>query len=188
MVTVKFEVGDKVYISEDSQYFSFNDSANPRNVVGEITDIHDYDEEDLDSEVHFIQVLWNNKRQNIYRLKDLKLYTGKLPKDLEEEEEKLIKIQEMAAVKQGFQKGDAVQIIGNKGKHYFKKGTKGTIKYVDLEKKAILVESNDSVWGVNILDIVKIDHSQLKPKACQTSKKVTSLKSPRTKKATTVTK
>lgn len=64
----RFKVGDKVLISDDSQYYEAGD-ANPSNVEGIITHISD---EDLG-----IIVKWNNGESNSYNTRDLLLVTGK---------------------------------------------------------------------------------------------------------------
>jgi hypothetical protein len=64
----KFKVGDKVLISDDSQYYGAGD-ANPSNVEGIITEIKD---EDLG-----IIVKWSNNTTNSYNTQDLILITGK---------------------------------------------------------------------------------------------------------------
>jgi len=63
-----FKVGDKVIISDDSQYYGAGD-ANPSNVEGIITEIKD---EDLG-----IIVKWDNYNSNSYNTQDLVLITGK---------------------------------------------------------------------------------------------------------------
>ena len=66
----KFKVGDKVLISEDSQYHGWNGwISNPSNTEGTITAIKD---EDLG-----IHVKWSNDETNSYNERDLVLVTGK---------------------------------------------------------------------------------------------------------------
>jgi len=64
----KFKVGDKVLISDDSQWYDQGDS-NPANVEGVITEIKN---EDLG-----IYVKWSNDKSNSYNDRDLLLVTGK---------------------------------------------------------------------------------------------------------------
>lgn len=63
-----FKVGDKVLISDDSQYYGITIS-NPANVEGVITRIMD--------ESLGIIVKWNNDTENSYNTRDLLLVTGK---------------------------------------------------------------------------------------------------------------
>jgi len=65
----KFKVGDKVIISDDSQWHSWTEWNNPANTEGEITEIRD---EDLG-----IIVKWSNGETNSYNERDLLLVTGK---------------------------------------------------------------------------------------------------------------
>jgi len=65
----KFKVGDKVMISEDSQWHSWTEWNNPANTEGTITEIRD---EDLG-----IIVKWSNGETNSYNERDLLLVTGK---------------------------------------------------------------------------------------------------------------
>jgi hypothetical protein len=65
----KFKVGDKVMISDDSQWHSWSDFNNPANTEGTIVEIND---EDLG-----IVVEWPNKLSNSYNERDLLLVTGK---------------------------------------------------------------------------------------------------------------
>lgn len=65
----KFKVGDKVMISDDSQWHSWSDFNNPANTEGIILEIND---EDLG-----IVVEWPNKLSNSYNERDLLLVTGK---------------------------------------------------------------------------------------------------------------
>jgi len=67
----QFKIGDKVYISPTSEYYSYNDSdRNPIHTIGEIIDIPD--------KLHRIfthQVMWDNGFKNIYAVEDLILAT-----------------------------------------------------------------------------------------------------------------
>jgi hypothetical protein len=65
----KFKVGDKVMISDDSQWHSWTEFSNPANTEGIITEIKD---EDLG-----IIVEWSNNERNSYNERDLLLVTGK---------------------------------------------------------------------------------------------------------------
>jgi hypothetical protein len=65
----KFKVGDKVMISEDSQWHSWTEFSNPANTEGIIKEIKD---EDLG-----IIVRWANDETNSYNERDLLLVTGK---------------------------------------------------------------------------------------------------------------
>ena len=65
----KFKVGDKVILSDDSQWHSWTDFSNPANTEGIITEIKD---EDLG-----IIVKWPNDETNSYNGRDLLLITGK---------------------------------------------------------------------------------------------------------------
>jgi hypothetical protein len=65
----KFKVGDKVMISEDSQWHSWTEFSNPANTEGIIKEIKD---EDLG-----IIVRWANDETNSYNDRDLLLVTGK---------------------------------------------------------------------------------------------------------------
>lgn len=66
----KFKKGDKVILSEDSQYYGWKGwSSNPANTEGTITAIMD---EDLG-----IVVKWSNGEENSYNTHDLVLVTGK---------------------------------------------------------------------------------------------------------------
>jgi hypothetical protein len=65
----KFKVGDKVMISDDSQWHSWTEFSNPANTEGIITEIKD---EDLG-----IIVKWANDETNSYNERDLLLVTGK---------------------------------------------------------------------------------------------------------------
>ena len=65
----KFKVGDKVILSDDSQWHSWTDFSNPANTEGIITEIKD---EDLG-----IIVEWSNGETNSYNDRDLLLVTGK---------------------------------------------------------------------------------------------------------------
>ena len=65
----KFKVGDKVILSDDSQWHSWTDFSNPANTEGIITEIKD---EDLG-----IIVKWSNDEINSYNDRDLLLVTGK---------------------------------------------------------------------------------------------------------------
>jgi len=65
----KFKIGDKVMISEDSQWHSWTEFSNPANTEGIITEIKD---EDLG-----IIVKWANDETNSYNERDLLLVTGK---------------------------------------------------------------------------------------------------------------
>ena len=65
----KFKVGDKVMISDDSQWHSWTEFSNPANTEGIITEIKD---EDLG-----IIVKWANDETNSYNERDLLLITGK---------------------------------------------------------------------------------------------------------------
>jgi hypothetical protein len=64
-----FKVGDKVMISDDSQWHSWTEFSNPANTEGIITEIKD---EDLG-----IIVKWANDETNSYNERDLLLVTGK---------------------------------------------------------------------------------------------------------------
>ena len=65
----KFKVGDKVMISDDSQWHSWTEFSNPANTEGIITEIKD---EDLG-----LIVKWSNDETNSYNERDLLLVTGK---------------------------------------------------------------------------------------------------------------
>ena len=65
----KFKVGDKVILSDDSQWHSWTDFSNPANTEGIITEIKD---EDLG-----LIVKWSNDEINSYNDRDLLLVTGK---------------------------------------------------------------------------------------------------------------
>jgi hypothetical protein len=65
----KFKIGDKVIMSDDSQWHSWSDFNNPANTVGIILEIND---EDLG-----IVVEWPNELSNSYNERDLLLVTGK---------------------------------------------------------------------------------------------------------------
>jgi len=65
----KFKVGDKVILSDDSQWHSWTDFSNPANTEGIITEIKD---EDLG-----LIVKWSNDEINSYNGRDLLLVTGK---------------------------------------------------------------------------------------------------------------
>jgi hypothetical protein len=65
----KFKIGDKVMISDDSQWHSWTEFSNPANTEGIITEIKD---EDLG-----IIVKWANDETNSYNERDLLLVTGK---------------------------------------------------------------------------------------------------------------
>jgi hypothetical protein len=65
----KFKIGDKVMISDDSQWHSWTEWNNPANTEGEITEIRN---EDLG-----IIVKWSNGETNSYNERDLLLVTGK---------------------------------------------------------------------------------------------------------------
>ena len=65
----KFKVGDKVLISDDSQWHSWTDFSNPGNTEGIITKIMDGD--------LGIHVEWSNGESNSYNTRDLLLVTGK---------------------------------------------------------------------------------------------------------------
>ncbi len=65
----KFKVGDKVIISDGSQWYNENDEYNPINVEGKIIRISDYD--------LGIIVEWPNEKTNSYNDRDLLLVTGK---------------------------------------------------------------------------------------------------------------
>jgi hypothetical protein len=65
----KFKVGDKVMISDDSQWHSWTEFSNPANTEGIVTEIKD---EDLG-----IIVKWSNGETNSYNDRDLLLVTGK---------------------------------------------------------------------------------------------------------------
>ena len=65
----KFKVGDKVMISDNSQWHSWTDFSNPANTEGIITEIKD---EDLG-----IIVKWSTDETNSYNDRDLVLVTGK---------------------------------------------------------------------------------------------------------------
>ena len=65
----KFKVGDKVMISDDSQWHSWTEFSNPANTEGIITEIKD---EDLG-----IIVKWSTDETNSYNDRDLVLVTGK---------------------------------------------------------------------------------------------------------------
>ena len=65
----KFKVGDKVILSDDSQWHSWTDFSNPANTEGIITEIKD---EDLG-----LIVKWSNDEINSYNNRDLLLVTGK---------------------------------------------------------------------------------------------------------------
>ena len=65
----KFKVGDKVILSDDSQWHSWTDFSNPANTEGIITEIKD---EDLG-----LIVKWSNDETNSYNKRDLVLVTGK---------------------------------------------------------------------------------------------------------------
>jgi hypothetical protein len=66
---LKFKIGDKVMISDDSQWHSWTEWNNPANTEGIITEIKD---EDLG-----IIVKWSNGETNSYNERDLLLVTGK---------------------------------------------------------------------------------------------------------------
>jgi hypothetical protein len=66
---LKFKVGDKVMISDDSQWHSWTEFSNPANTEGTVTEIKD---EDLG-----IIVEWSNGERNSYNDRDLLLVTGK---------------------------------------------------------------------------------------------------------------
>ena len=65
----KFKIGDKVIMSDDSQWHSWSDFNNPANTEGIILEIND---EDLG-----IVVEWPNELSNSYNERDLLLVTGK---------------------------------------------------------------------------------------------------------------
>jgi hypothetical protein len=65
----KFKVGDKVIMSDDSQWHSWTDFSNPANTEGIVTEIKD---EDLG-----IIVKWSTDETNSYNERDLLLVTGK---------------------------------------------------------------------------------------------------------------
>jgi hypothetical protein len=64
----KFKVGDKVMISDDSQWYSDDDETNPINTVGKIIKIYD--------DSLGIHVEWENGTSNSYDTHDLLLVTG----------------------------------------------------------------------------------------------------------------
>ena len=68
-----FFVGDKVYISEDSEYYGEDSRYNPADMVGEVTD----DEYDEDYDGHCYYVVWSNGKGNCYREEDLILVASR---------------------------------------------------------------------------------------------------------------
>lgn len=65
---MRFDVGNTVRISKQSEYYSEKRDVNPRDINGIITST------DCDSsDGYYIKVKWDNSRINYYTEKDLKL-------------------------------------------------------------------------------------------------------------------
>lgn len=64
---IKFTINQKVRIRKDSKYYGI-DNSNPKDIEGKIIRIYDYD-----SDVLNINVLWDNKKENVYNESDLEL-------------------------------------------------------------------------------------------------------------------
>ena len=59
----KFEIGDRVMINIDSEYYNENTACNPSYVLGTVTIVHERDS--------VVEVEWDNKKTNWYSDSDL---------------------------------------------------------------------------------------------------------------------
>lgn len=69
------KVGDRVKITETSEYWQYDSPDNPRDIQGVIVNVDE--ERPRGPDTHFIEVAWDNGRENSYRATDLELVTPK---------------------------------------------------------------------------------------------------------------
>jgi hypothetical protein len=71
----EFDIGDPVRIRADSRYYKHDSINNPRDKVGEVTEINTINY----SDPHPITVQWDEHSNNVYRASDLEhAYSGVL--------------------------------------------------------------------------------------------------------------